>query len=106
VQLRGDFETKLVGERTQPEPVTVAQIDEHQEKPQENTLNLLQLPSRVHNALERVGITTVDQVLELTHEHRQDVTGLGEKAVDDINKSRERYLKRHTSSKDDNEAQT
>jgi DNA-directed RNA polymerase alpha subunit len=56
-----------------------------------NTLNLLQLPSRVHNALERVGITTVEQVLELTREQIQDIPGLGEKAVDDIFKAREAY---------------
>ncbi|MDZ4225334.1 MAG: DNA-directed RNA polymerase subunit alpha C-terminal domain-containing protein, partial [Candidatus Andersenbacteria bacterium] len=61
----------------------------------ENTLSLLQLPSRVHNALERVGITTVEQVVELSDEQIQDIPGLGQKAVEDIKKNRAKYMTEH-----------
>ncbi len=60
----------------------------------ENTLSLLQLPARVHNALERVGITTVEQVLDLTAEQIQDVPGLGEKAIADILGARDAFAAR------------
>ncbi|MBI3251443.1 MAG: DNA-directed RNA polymerase subunit alpha [Candidatus Andersenbacteria bacterium] len=88
-ELTGDFEKKLTGDR----PVKVEEAPEvipAMELP-ENTLNLLQLPSRVHNALERVGITTVEQVLELTQEQIQDIPGLGAKAIDDISKSAQEF---------------
>lgn len=88
-ELAQDWSEKLTAAR--PEEVAPpAPIEEPQEP--ENTLNLLQLPSRVHNALERVGITTVEQVLELTDEQIQDIPGLGAKAVDDIAKARNDYL--------------
>lgn len=95
-QLRGDFEHNLVGVRPVGQPETA--IEEHPQATQlpENTLNLLQLPSRVHNALERVGITTVEQVLDLTDDHIRDIPGLGEKAIEDIKKARERYSKHHS----------
>lgn len=92
-QLTGDFEAQMTATREE----AVAEIPpllEQSHEP-ENTLSLLQLPSRVHNALERVGITTIEQVLTLTPEHIQDIPGLGEKAVDDIFKARDAYLKRH-----------
>lgn len=87
-ELTGDFEIALTGDR--PEEVHEPTIEEEPSEP-ENTLNLLQLPSRVHNALERIGITTVEQVMELTDEQIQDIPGLGEKAVNDIKDSRDKY---------------
>ncbi len=90
-ELSGDFEEKLTDYRPQeeimPEPEKEADIPE-------NTLNLLQLPSRVHNALERIGITTVEQVMELTDEQIQDIPGLGTKAIEDVRAARESYRKR------------
>lgn len=87
-ELTGDFEAKLTADR----PVKIEeQVTEAPEPELENTLSLLQLPSRVHNALERVGITTVEQVLELTDEQIQDIPGLGEKAVEDIITARANY---------------
>lgn len=87
-ELAVDFEQTLTAARPQyvEEPTT---LDEP-EMP-ENTLNLLQLPSRVHNALERVGITTVEQVMELTDEQIQDIPGLGAKAIEDVKQAREDY---------------
>lgn len=85
-ELTGDFEEKLTADR--PEEIEEPTIIEEPKEP-ENTLNLLQLPSRVHNALERVGITTVEQVLELTDEQIQDIPGLGAKAIDDIATARD-----------------
>jgi DNA-directed RNA polymerase subunit alpha len=90
-ELTGDFVDKLTAERP-PEIEEIAPLEEEEEKV-ENTLNQLQLPSRVHNALERVGITTVEQVLELSEEQIQDIPGLGEKAVKDILEVRENYVK-------------
>lgn len=89
-ELTGEFMDKLTAERP-AELVELPPVVE--EKQPENTLNLLQLPSRVHNALERVGITTVEQVIDLTEEQIQDVPGLGEKAVQDIMAARENYYK-------------
>lgn len=88
-ELTGDFAEKLTAARPEEafEPTPLAE-----EKAPENTLNLLQLPSRVHNALERVGITAVEQVIDLTEEQIQDIPGLGEKAVQDILSSKQRYL--------------
>lgn len=88
-ELTADFETRLTAVR--PEEIVAAPTIEEPHEP-ENTLSLLLLPSRVHNALERVGITTVEQVIELSEEQIQDIPGLGEKAVQDILKSRETYL--------------
>ncbi|MBI4022306.1 MAG: DNA-directed RNA polymerase subunit alpha [Candidatus Andersenbacteria bacterium] len=88
-ELTGDFTALLTAPR--PTETPAAAPAEAQEAQAENTLNLLQLPSRVHNALERVGITTVEQVLDLTDEQIQDVPGLGEKAVQDILNAREKY---------------
>ncbi|MBI1833861.1 MAG: DNA-directed RNA polymerase subunit alpha [Candidatus Andersenbacteria bacterium] len=102
-ELTGDFATKLTAERVAEVPV--------EETPEEtpipkNTLNLLQLPSRVHNALERVGITTVEQVLDLTDEQIRDIPGLGVKAVEDLTGAREDYIKRQnkTTEETSNEA--
>jgi DNA-directed RNA polymerase subunit alpha len=97
-QLRGDFEAKLTAERPEEvvEPVLEVQLQEP-----ENTLSLLQLPSRVHNALERVGITTVEQVVELGEEQIQDIPGLGEKAVEDIMKARDAYIKSQANKPDE-----
>ncbi len=96
-ELTGDFDKKLTAERPEeimnPEPIP-------EDEPLENTLNLLQLPSRVHNALERVGITSVEQVVDLTEEQIQDIPGLGEKAVQDIRDAKERYLLTKTSTKE------
>lgn len=86
-ELAGDFETKLTSERPE-EVVDIEEEPEHTEP--ENTLSQLQLPSRVHNALERVGITTVEQVLELSEEQIQDIPGLGQKAVKDILAARDK----------------
>ena len=88
-ELTGDLKTTLTADR--PAALPEAPPAPEEEKPAENTLNLLQLPSRVHNALERVGITTVEQVLELSAEQIQDVPGLGEKAVQDILTARDAY---------------
>ena len=68
--LTGDFAARLTASRPQ-DVVQPAPLPEMKEP--ENTLSLLQLPSRVHNALERVGVTTVEQVLELTPEQIQDI---------------------------------
>jgi DNA-directed RNA polymerase subunit alpha len=89
-ELKGDFETKLTADRPDVEVAPEATLEPQEP---ENTLSLLQLPSRVHNALERVGITTVEQVVELSEEQIQDIPGLGEKAVEDIMKSRDEYIK-------------
>ncbi len=91
-ELTGDFAEKLTAARPAELPEE-APLAEEEETQAENTLNLLRLPSRVHNALERVGITTVEQVMDLTEEQIQDVPGLGEKAVQDILASREKYAK-------------
>lgn len=85
--LTGDLSARLTAQRA-AETMPVATTEEPVEA--ENTLSLLQLPSRVHNALERIGITTVEQVKELTPEQIQDIPGLGAKAVDDIAKAKER----------------
>lgn len=87
-ELRGDFESKLTADR--PEEVPDINIAPEPTEP-ENTLGLLQLPSRVHNALERMGITTVEQVVELSDEQIQDIPGLGQKAVEDITSARNEY---------------
>lgn len=87
-ELTSDFEGSLTALR--PTEVPEATVEEVPPTP-ENTLNLMQLPSRVHNALERVGITTVEQVIELTNEQIQDIPGLGAKAVTDIQKSRDEF---------------
>ena len=84
-----DFEEKLTAERPEEEPESM--LTEEEEELPENTLNLLRLPSRVHNALERVGITTVEQVIDLSEEQIQDIPGLGEKAVQDIIDARAAY---------------
>jgi len=88
-ELTGDFELQLTAERPEEEPEVPVEIESAEP---ENTLSLLQLPSRVHNALERVGITTVEQVVELSDEQIQDIPGLGQKAVEDIMKAREAYV--------------
>lgn len=90
-ELTGDFEQKMTGFR--PAEV-VAAVTTPQAQELENTLNLLQLPSRVHNALERVGITTVEQVMELSDEQIQDIPGLGAKAIEDIKQSRVDHAKK------------
>lgn len=95
-QLAGDFEAMLTAERTQ-EVVPDAMVTETLAEP-ENTLSLLQLPARVHNALERVGITTVEQVLDLSAEQIQDVPGLGEKAIVDILKARDDFAVKRAAS--------
>lgn len=87
-ELTGDFATRLTAQRPVEMPVPV---EAEVALEPENTLNLMQLPSRVHNALERIGITTVEQVIELTEEQIQDIPGLGAKAVEDITKAREAY---------------
>ena len=85
-ELTGDFEERLTAARPEeePEPEVISEVTEP-----ENTLSQLQLPSRVHNALERIGITTVEQVLELSEEQIQDIPGLGAKAVEDIMAARD-----------------
>lgn len=90
-ELTGDFEQRLTDHR--PQVVEEPTMPEEETAP-ENTLNLLQLPSRVHNALERVGITTAEQVLELSDEQIQDIPGLGAKAISDISKARDDYKKK------------
>lgn len=91
-QLAGDFEGMLTGAR--PHEEEVEEETQEESKLPEHTLNLLQLPSRVHNALERVGITTVDQVMELSDEQISDIPGLGAKAVEDVASARDEYKKR------------
>lgn len=87
-ELTGDFEARLTAQR----PVEMSMpVETEGPREPENTLNLMQLPSRVHNALERIGITTVEQVIELTDEQIQDIPGLGAKAVEDIKSARETY---------------
>lgn len=93
-ELTGDFADKLTDDR--PDVVEETHNQEEEEQQPENTLNLLQLPSRVHNALERVGITAVEQVMELSEEQIQDIPGLGEKAIQDILESRIKYSKTHS----------
>ncbi len=93
-ELTGDFAERLTGARPVKEPEVVMPVEEAPMP--ENTLNLLQLPSRVHNALERVGITTVEQVLELSQEQIQDIPGLGAKAIADISKSAEDFRQKLT----------
>ncbi len=90
-QLAGEFDGMLTGARPHEEI-----IEEAPEAPKapENTLNILQLPSRVHNALERVGITTVEQVMELSDEQISDIPGLGAKAVQDVASARDDFKKR------------
>lgn len=90
-ELTGDFEARLTDHR--PEEIEMSSADEEPEIP-ENNLNLLRLPSRVHNALERIGITTVEQVMQLTNEQIQDIPGLGAKAISDIKESRDTYKER------------
>lgn len=87
-ELTGDFGEALTAER----PIEMPEVPIEEEAPTpKNTLNLLRLPSRVHNALERVGITTVEQVLDLTDEQVQDIPGLGAKAVEDLSAARDAY---------------
>lgn len=95
-QLTGDFAAALTGERQAEMEAPGATVESANEP--ENTLNLLQLPSRVHNALERVGITTVEQVMELTEEQVQDIPGLGSKAIDDIATARNTYMDKASTS--------
>ena len=90
-ELTGDFEERLTAQRAVEMPEQAA--TEEVAIPQ-NTLNLLRLPSRVHNALERVGITTIEQVLGLTEEQIQDIPGLGAKAVQDLTDARADYAKK------------
>jgi DNA-directed RNA polymerase subunit alpha len=92
-ELTADFAASLTGVRPAKVEEEVMPVAEASVEP-ENTLNLLQLPSRVHNALERIGITTIEQVLELTQEQIQDIPGLGAKAVADIIQSVEEYKKK------------
>ena len=98
-ELTGDFEERLTAARPEeePEPEVITEVTEP-----ENTLSQLQLPSRVHNALERIGITTVEQVLELSEEQIQDIPGLGAKAVEDIMTARDAV--RASQAKTDDEA--
>jgi DNA-directed RNA polymerase subunit alpha len=91
MQLTEDFTETLTGKRPQQEIIEEAVEEQHAP---ENTLNLLQLPSRVHNALERVGITTVDQVMELSDEQISDIPGLGAKAVQDVASARDEFIKK------------
>lgn len=100
-ELTGDFVAKLTAPRVTE--ITPEVVTEAAPAPK-NTLNLLQLPSRVHNALERVGITTVEQVIDLSDEQIRDIPGLGVKAVDDLTASREDYIKRQESETPNNEA--
>lgn len=98
-QLAGDFDKLLTAERVveaSSEPAATVLETEP-----ENTLSLLQLPARVHNALERVGITTVEQVLDLSAEQIQDVPGLGEKAIADILKARDDFRAKQSSAEEE-----
>lgn len=90
-ELTGDFVERLTAARVVEVPAQAAA--EEVAVPQ-NTLNLLRLPSRVHNALERVGITTIEQVLDLSEEQIQDIPGLGAKAVQDLTDARADYSKK------------
>lgn len=90
-ELTGDLEAKLTDHRAEEEESSSAQ--DEPEIP-ENNLNLLRLPSRVHNALERIGITTVEQVMQLSNEQIQDIPGLGAKAISDIKEARDTYKER------------
>src|SRR3989344_5594852 len=90
-QLTGEYTDSLTSSR--PQEAAPEELVEEAKAP-ENTLNLLQLPSRVHNALERVGITTVDQVMELSDEQISDIPGLGAKAVQDVANARDSFKKR------------
>lgn len=101
-ELTSEFPQKLTAVRPKEEVPMPA--EEEVEAP-ENTLNLLQLPSRVHNALERVGITTVEQVMELSDEQIQDIPGLGAKAIEDVKQAREDYRKKLIAEKTANETQ-
>lgn len=102
-ELTGDFASKLTAQRpTQAQEMTLPQ----QPPTPKNTLNVLRLPSRVHNALERVGITTIEQVLDLTDEQIQDIPGLGTKAVQDLASAREEYFKKQTQDHAQTEQQT
>lgn len=102
-ELAGDFVDRLTSERV-AEVVEPTPFEEQPLKEPINTLSLLQLPSRVHNALERVGITTVEQVMDLAPEQIQDIPGLGEKAVEDINQARHGYHGQHDGAKSDSAA--
>lgn len=93
-ELTDDFAQPLTGLRPVEEAAPATSPAAPREP--ENTLNLLQLPSRVHNALERVGITTVEQVMELSDEQIQDIPGLGAKAIEDIKQARFDYSKKTT----------
>lgn len=97
-QLAGNFDGMLTGNRPHEEI-----LEETPEEPKapENTLNLLQLPSRVHNALERVGITTVEQVMELSDEQISDIPGLGAKAVQDVASARDDFRRRLEENKEE-----
>lgn len=101
-QLAGDFSGMLTGNR--PHELIIEEAPEEPRVP-ENTLNLLQLPSRVHNALERVGITTVEQVMELSDEQISDIPGLGAKAVQDVADARDDFRKRLEEGKAEKEQQ-
>lgn len=92
--LTGDFPNSLTAARPTEVPLQEPLLEKTLVKEPVNTLSLLQLPSRVHNALERVGITTVEQVVDLTEEQIRDIPGLGEKAVSDILKARQQYAER------------
>lgn len=101
-QLAGDFSEMLTGKRIHEE---IFEETPEEPKTPENTLNLLQLPSRVHNALERVGITTVEQVMELSDEQISDIPGLGAKAVQDVADARDDFRKRLEESKTEKAAE-
>lgn len=96
-QLAGDFSELLTANR--PAVVVEEEVVEEPRLP-ENTLNLLQLPSRVHNALERVGITTVEQVMDLTDEQISDIPGLGAKAIQDVADARDEFAKKQKEEQD------
>ncbi len=100
-ELASDFELKLTAERPTEQFEEETELEETEP---ENTLSLLQLPSRVHNALERVGVTTVEQVLELSEEQIQDIPGLGQKAVADILETREKFRQAKAAKLNENEA--
>lgn len=99
-QLAGNFDGMLTGNR--PHEEILEETPEEPKSP-ENTLNLLQLPSRVHNALERVGITTVEQVMELSDEQISDIPGLGAKAVQDVADARDDFRRRLEENKEEKE---
>lgn len=89
-ELSRDIEHHLTGYRPEEKE---SPIEEEEKEIAENTLNLLRLPSRVHNALERVGITTIEQAIDLKDEQIQDIPGLGVKAVQDIAAAKEQFRK-------------